>query len=50
MKLLANPIVLRMAAMLITAGFVFLMGVLAMRWLRRNLSQDAAGLCRYPVR
>jgi len=48
MKLLANPIVLRMAAMLITAGFVFLMGVLAMRWLRRNLSQDAAGLFDTP--
>ncbi len=41
MSLLTNPIVLRMAAVLVAAGFAFLIGLALMRRLRRSLTEEA---------
>ncbi len=42
MKLLTNPIVLRMALVLFAAGFAFVMGTLIMRRMRRSLTEEAS--------
>lgn len=41
MRLLTNPIVMRMAAVFVAAAFAFVVGVLVMRRLRRNLANQA---------
>jgi len=40
-KLLTNPIVLRMAVVFVAGAFAFIVGVLIMRRLRRNLSEES---------
>jgi len=40
-RLLTNPIVMRMAAVFVAAAFAFVVGVLVMRRLRRNLANQA---------
>lgn len=40
MRLLANPLVLRMAGLLLATGALFMIGALAMRRLRRSISND----------
>ncbi len=41
MTLLTNPVMLRVAAVLVAAGFAFLMGLGLMRRLRRSLAEEA---------
>ena len=41
MKLLTNPIVLRMALVFIAAVFAFAIGVVVIRRMRRNLSEQS---------
>ncbi len=41
MRLLANPIVLRMVLVLVAAGGAFLLGLLLMRRMRRSISEEA---------
>jgi nitrogen fixation/metabolism regulation signal transduction histidine kinase len=41
-KLLTNPIVLRMALMFVAAGFAFILGLFLMRRIRRSISEDAS--------
>lgn len=40
MRLLANPVLLRAAVVMCCSGFAFLLGILFMRQLRRNLDED----------
>ncbi|MGH9546673.1 MAG: hypothetical protein ACRD23_15820 [Terriglobales bacterium] len=42
MKLATNPIVLRMALVLVAAGFAFITGMLLMRRMRRSLSEESS--------
>lgn len=42
MKLLANPVVLRAAVVLFCAGFAFVLGLVCVRLLRRDIDEDAA--------
>ncbi len=42
MKLVTNPIVLRMALMFVAAGFAFVLGLLLMKRIRRSISEDAS--------
>lgn len=42
MKLLSNPIMLRMAVMFVAAGFAFVLGLLVIRRLRRSITEEAA--------
>ena len=41
MKLLANPVVLRAAVVLFCSGFAFVLGLVCVRLLRRNIHEDA---------
>jgi nitrogen fixation/metabolism regulation signal transduction histidine kinase len=41
-KLVTNPIMLRMALVFVAAGFAFIMGLLAMRRMRRSISEEAS--------
>jgi nitrogen fixation/metabolism regulation signal transduction histidine kinase len=42
MKLLSNPIVLRMAVMFVAAGFAFVLGLLVIRRMRRNIVEESS--------
>ncbi len=42
MRLATNPIMLRMALVFVAAGFAFVMGLLAMRRMRRSISEEAS--------
>ncbi len=42
MKLLSNPIMLRMAVMFVAAGFAFVLGLLMIRRMRRSISEEAS--------
>lgn len=42
MRLLSNPIILRMALVFVAAGFAFVMGLLAIRRMRRGITEEAA--------
>ncbi len=42
MKLLTNPIVLRMAVMFVAAGFAFILGLFLMKRIRRSISDEAS--------
>ena len=42
MKLLTNPIFLRMALVFFSSGFAFVVGLLLMRGVRRSITEDAA--------
>ena len=42
MRLVTNPIVLRMAVMFVAAGFAFVIGLLLMRRMRRSISDEAS--------
>lgn len=42
MRLVTNPIMLRMALVLVAAGLAFVMGRLAMRRMRRSISEEAS--------
>ena len=42
MRLATNPIVLRMALVFVAAGFAFIMGLFAMRRLRRSISEESS--------
>ena len=41
-KLLTNPIVLRMAVMFVAAGFAFILGLFLMKRIRRSISEEAS--------
>jgi nitrogen fixation/metabolism regulation signal transduction histidine kinase len=41
-KLLSNPIVLRMAVVFVAAGFAFVMGLLMIRRMRRGITEEAS--------
>jgi nitrogen-specific signal transduction histidine kinase len=41
-KLLSNPIVLRMAVMFVAAGFAFVLGLLVIRRMRRSITEEAS--------
>jgi nitrogen fixation/metabolism regulation signal transduction histidine kinase len=41
-KLLGNPIVLRMAVMFVAAGFAFVLGLLAIKRMRRSITEEAS--------
>ena len=41
-RLLTNPIVLRMALVFVAAGFAFMVGLLLMRRMRRSISEEAS--------
>ena len=42
MKLVTNPIVLRMAVIFVAAGFAFIVGMLLMKRMRRSISEEAS--------
>ncbi len=42
MKLVTNPIVLRMAVMFVAAGFAFIIGLFLMKRMRRSISEEAS--------
>lgn len=42
MRLVSNPIVLRMALVFIAAGFAFVMGLMLMRRMRRSITEEAS--------
>ena len=42
MRLATNPIVLRMALVLVTAGFAFIVGLLLMKRMRRSISEESS--------
>ena len=42
MRLVSNPIMLRMAAVFVAAGFAFVMGLLLMRRMRRSITEEAS--------
>ena len=42
MRLLTNPIVLRMALVFVAAGFAFIVGLFLMRRMRRSISEEGS--------
>ena len=42
MKLLSNPILVRMAVMFIAAGFAFVLGLLVIKRMRRSITEEAS--------
>ena len=41
MRLLSNPLMLRMALVFMAAGFAFVVGLLLMKHLRRSITEEA---------